>query len=62
MSVIRSQCQSDKEYVQALRDEFAATAMQGLVTTVLKPWDNATLVAHYAYVLADSMLKERSKT
>jgi len=45
-----------------LRDYFAAKAMQGLITDQSIFLDNNEFeIAHDAYVLADAMLKERTK-
>lgn len=50
----------DDMILDSLRDELAAKAMQGLLTSVrsdISPDDYATL----AYMAADAMLKERDK-
>jgi len=44
----------------SLRDYFAAAALQGLYSGASQ-WSNATEFSHAAYVVADAMLKERSK-
>ena len=58
MSVIRSQCKDEAEYLQALRDEFAAKAMQAFVG--LDHMANADVVKE-SYAIADAMLAERAK-
>lgn len=46
-----------------LRDRFAAKAMQGWVSDDSFIYDdtNITIAAHFAYAMADAMLKERNK-
>ena len=69
MSVIRSQCQSDKEYIIGLRNEFAAAALRaGLDASFLETAmteeecelriKNAAVLS---YKLADAMLAESNK-
>jgi hypothetical protein len=60
MSVIRSQCKSDEEYLLALRDDFAAKAMQQLVLSVFKQ-EHVDGIVSASYIIADAMLKERAK-
>lgn len=62
MSVIRSQCKSDEEYLLALRDDFAAKAMQGCCAKgdgSLGGDGSAEAVASWSYEIADAMLKAR---
>ena len=64
MSVIRSQCKSDEEYLLALRDDFAAKAMHGLVASCnnqdrLEGILGFRKISEAAYVAADSMLLAR---
>lgn len=42
---------------KTLRDEFAGLAMQGMLTKSTA----YEAIAHYAYKMADAMLKERNK-
>ena len=58
MSVIRSQCKSDEEYLLALRDDFAAKAMQQLVLSVFKQ-EHVDGIVSASYIIADAMLKAR---
>jgi hypothetical protein len=44
---------------KTLRDEFAGLAMQGLIAADVD-YSNELLV-NYAYILADAMIKERTK-
>ena len=60
MSVIRSQCKDEAEYIQALRDDFAAKAMQSLVGIGYSS-DGVATDVQVAYEIADAMLKEREK-
>ncbi len=48
----------DDEHGMTLRDYFAAKAMQGLTSNNNT---NAQQIAQAAYIVADAMLKERSK-
>jgi len=63
MSVIRSQCVSDAEYIKSLRDDFAAKAMQALVSARCGrglPSDAVPdFVTSRAYDIADHMLAAR---
>lgn len=43
----------------SLRDYFAAAAMQGMMARI--GGHDAYLISHDAYIVADAMLKERSK-
>jgi len=63
MSVIRSQCVSDAEYIKSLRDDFAAKAMLGILSgpasregATMQEWFD---IAPVAYQLADAMLAAR---
>ena len=66
MSVIRSQCKDEAEYITALRDEFAAQSLMGILSdpTVQceESWNifKAT-IAERSYEFADAMLTARSK-
>lgn len=69
----RSMCKDDAEYIQMLRDEFAAKAMQGLIAYMGcgpnkvdqigkdENEQNKTVIARCAYIYADAMLAEREK-
>jgi len=69
MAVIRSQCKDDAEYRIALRDDFAAAALTGLLGS--PAWEKAcegqditkvpSVSAEAAYEIADAMLAERGK-
>lgn len=69
MTVIRSQCENDEEYLAALRDDFAAAALQGMCAT-MTPIEigqradkvlGGARISVAAYVMADAMLLEREK-
>lgn len=60
MTVIRSQCKDDAEYLTALRDDFAAAAFSGLASAN-KPYLPLNECAELAYKCADAMLAERDK-
>lgn len=57
MSVIRSQCKDDAEYLTALRDDFAGKAMQGFCVDANYTFSRA---AELAYGQADAMIKARN--
>ncbi len=60
MSVIRSQCTSDAEFKEALRDDFAAKALQAMITA--RPdtsSEKPMLTCEGAYQFADAMLLAR---
>jgi hypothetical protein len=66
MSVIRSQCKDNVEFIQALRDEFAGKAMQAWLSTFMEsPHPAASgkcdILATRAYEVADAMLKARKE-
>ena len=66
MSVLRSQCKDDAEYLEAKRDDFAAAALTGLCALVPKKLDEApswgwTMIASASYQVADAMMKERNR-
>lgn len=46
----------------SLRDYFAAKAMQGLLSTDLKPDVEDEDLAEVAYAIADAMIQERTRT
>ena len=59
MTVIRSQCKDNDEYKQALRDDFAAAALQGVMAHGHTAPFSA--IAVEVYQLADAMLAARGK-
>jgi len=61
MSVIRSQCKDGAEYLQALRDEFAGIALQGLIVADPRETKGAKPIARESYELADAMIEARKK-
>jgi len=61
MSVIRSQCASEEEYIETLRNDFAAKAMQGLLACSIQPQSGVDMYAKDAYLIADAMLSARVK-
>ncbi|MFA6204191.1 MAG: hypothetical protein WC710_13525 [Gallionella sp.] len=65
MSIIRSQCKDDEEYLCALRDEFAAKAMQGMYASSQYGEhlpSQIDAVAAFAYQVADAMFAARKVT
>lgn len=55
MSVIRSQCKDEAEYLQALRNDFAAAAMQALI--IASKSCRPPQAARFAREMADAMLE-----
>lgn len=58
--VPRSMCKDDAEFLQLLRDEFAAKALQGLLADSNVSAERNKF-AESAYELADAMLKAREQ-
>ena len=61
MSVIRSQCENENEYLTALRDDFAAAALQGYLAAGNTGGWTQEMQAQRSYLYADAMIKERDK-
>ncbi len=68
MTVIRSQCKDETEYLAALRDDFAAAALQGYwaqpdeaLPTGRSHNEHMALMCKGFYAWADAMLTERAK-
>ena len=53
---------AEHEHGMTLRDWFAGMAMQGMLACPIQPQSGPDMYARDAYVLADAMLAERSKT
>lgn len=49
----------DEMISKSLRDEFAAKAMQGLLSCPVQPQSGADMFARDAYTMADAMLRAR---
>jgi hypothetical protein len=63
MTVIRSQCKDDAEYRQALRDDFAAAAMNAILISGDRFANlKKRTVEEAAFEVADGMLAEREKS
>lgn len=58
ISIIES---AEEIEAQLLRDEFAVSAMNGILANPSVDNLEASSVAHDAYIFADAMLKEKSK-
>jgi hypothetical protein len=60
VSVLRSQCCGEAEFKQALREEFATAALQGMCGNSSMPKSfSPENAAKAAYVFADAMLAAR---
>lgn len=67
MSVIRSQCSGEHEYMQALRDDFAAKALRiaWAIERKVPTYGNDPSyrgAAERAYLMANAMLAARAQT
>ena len=61
MSVLRSQCKDDAEYLEAKRDDFAAAALTSFIGDTTRWAMSSVELAERAYEVADAMMKERTR-